>query len=267
MMMKYLCNRPRYVTTALCFATAASSVVLFTAPAAAVDGEVLITQAKALAGGVTVGDAPGFPVSISASGSYRLASRLQVPANKDGIDVNAVEVTIDLNGFRIDGGKVAGKGIVGRQRSLTVRNGSIRAFTVDGIHTLGALMIVQDMRIFENGRHGVNDNGTGYGRIISSTIFGNGSLGIECWVSCHVEGNMISGNAEGGVNMNVKAGSNGSGTVLGNTIVLNGGRGIWAFGGRPVGVGNNTVVGNTDGQIQGATLKLFPNACSPQACP
>ncbi|NWG73776.1 MAG: hypothetical protein HXY24_04090 [Rubrivivax sp.] len=47
-----------------------------TLPAHAVDGEILITQAKALAGNVTPGDAPGFPVTISQPGKYKLAGHL-----------------------------------------------------------------------------------------------------------------------------------------------------------------------------------------------
>ena len=44
--------------------------------AAAVDGVIEINQAKALAGGVTTTDAAGFPVTLDASGSYRLTGDL-----------------------------------------------------------------------------------------------------------------------------------------------------------------------------------------------
>jgi len=37
----------------------------------AVDGVVLIDQSHALAGSITPGDAPGFPVTITQPGSYR----------------------------------------------------------------------------------------------------------------------------------------------------------------------------------------------------
>ena len=46
-------------------------------PTWAVDGVILIDQTKALAGNVTPGDTPGFPVTISLPGSYR-----SVPAQK-----------------------------------------------------------------------------------------------------------------------------------------------------------------------------------------
>ena len=56
-------------------------------------------QAKALAGGVTPGDAPGFPVQINKPGSYKLTSNLDVPLHVQAIQVAAPGVTIDLNGF------------------------------------------------------------------------------------------------------------------------------------------------------------------------
>lgn len=232
----------RYLTIALGAAIAASCAVLFAGAAAAIDGEVLITQSRALAGGVTPGDAPGYPVTISASGSYKLASNLAVPLNKTGIEVNAVEVTIDLNGFRING-SINGSspfgpeatGIKGYQRSLTVRNGTVRNFRHTGISANGAMLIVKDMRISEN------------------------RTGISCAESCHVEGNIVSYNLGVGVTMNR------SGTVLGNTIMLNGNMGLAVSG--PVGAGNNTVVNNGAAQIVGPIIRLHPNACAPEPCP
>src|SRR3977135_1627429 len=70
----------------------------------AVDGVVLIDQNRALAGNVTPGDAPGFPVTISQSGSYRLSGNITVPdLNTTAIHITADYVTLDLNGFSING--------------------------------------------------------------------------------------------------------------------------------------------------------------------
>lgn len=87
----------------ICFTAliGAAAVLALPGMALAVDGQVLITQARAMAGGVTAGDAPGFPVTISEPGSYRLASNLIVPAGANGIEITANDVTIDLNGFSI----------------------------------------------------------------------------------------------------------------------------------------------------------------------
>ncbi len=70
----------------------------------AVDGVILIDQNHALIGNITPGDAPGFPVTISQPGSYRLSGDLIVPdANTTAIQITADHVTLDLNGFAIIG--------------------------------------------------------------------------------------------------------------------------------------------------------------------
>src|SRR5437660_10259917 len=53
---------------------------------------------------VSPGDTPGFPVTISQPGSYRLSSNLTVPdANTTAILITSDNVTLDLNGFSIMG--------------------------------------------------------------------------------------------------------------------------------------------------------------------
>ena len=72
-------------------------------PAYAVDGVVLIDQARAVAGNITPGDAPGFPVSITRAGSYKLAGNLLAPEGVNGIEISSSNVTLDLNGFTLAG--------------------------------------------------------------------------------------------------------------------------------------------------------------------
>ncbi len=81
-----------------------SALCAATLPAHAVDGDILITQAKALAGNVTPGDAPGFPVTISLPGKYKLAGNLTIAdADTTGVEITSPRVTLDLNGFAIQG--------------------------------------------------------------------------------------------------------------------------------------------------------------------
>lgn len=115
----------KLVTTVACLLT------LFSSAAMAVDGVVLIDQNKALAGAVTPGDAPGFPITISQPGSYRLSSNLVLPAGATAISIAVNNVTIDLNGFSIIG-TPGNNGTVGISYSgappatgLTIRNGII----------------------------------------------------------------------------------------------------------------------------------------------
>ena len=69
------------------------------------DGVVEINQARALAGGVTPADLPGFPVTLDASAarSYRLTGSLFLDASVTGVDAveGATGTTLDLNGFEI----------------------------------------------------------------------------------------------------------------------------------------------------------------------
>jgi hypothetical protein len=73
----------------------------------AVDAVIEINQTCAAAG-CFGGGAPGFPVTITEAGSYRLTSNLDVssppdPANTSAIQIRVSGTTIDLNGFTIPG--------------------------------------------------------------------------------------------------------------------------------------------------------------------
>jgi hypothetical protein len=139
---------------------------------------VEINQARALAGGVTPGDAAGFPVSISQPGAYRLTGSLTVPdANTTAIQlVNASDVTIDLGGFEIRGPGtcvgntsaclVSGTGAgvhAGGGHNVTVRNGVVR-----GVGGIG-------LRLHYGGR------------VEDVTSIGNAAYGIACSDYCVVE--------------------------------------------------------------------------------
>lgn len=86
------------------------------------DGVVTITQAKAVNGGVTPGDAPGFPVSITQPGSYRLAGNLTLTdPNVGAIEILAAGVTLDLGGFTVQGPTPARRTRVARGWSAPTR--------------------------------------------------------------------------------------------------------------------------------------------------
>ena len=120
--------------------------VALTAPAFAdgVDG-VLITQANAVAGSVTPGDAPGFPVTLTQPGLYKFADNLTVPSGRTGILVNSDDVTIDLNGYRLRAAFFADNtiGIRSDHFNVTIRNGTIADFDT-GIAARGINGIVED---------------------------------------------------------------------------------------------------------------------------
>jgi hypothetical protein len=224
------------------------------------DGEILINQAKANDGGIKPGDNPGFPVTISRSGKYKLIGNLNVPADKNGFNVTANNVTIDLNGFRIAGGKM-GINMPNRD-GLTVMNGTVRNFASDGIVARG-FAVVQDMQIANNGGMGVKlDNN---GRVIRSTIAGSNGINIYCVSRCLIASNVVTGSVtEAAIGLFTTAGGH---LVLGNVIANNAGFAIYAEG--KTGFGNNTLTGNgtfNGSQINGAVFPVHPNYCDP-ACP
>lgn len=106
---------------------------------------ITIDQAKALAGNVTPGDAPGFPITISQPGSYRVTGSLTVSdLNTPGIVIAAPNVTLDLSGFTLAGGRcgpsVCAPGVSGAH-GLRIETAGVNARvmngTVDGFGSAG----------------------------------------------------------------------------------------------------------------------------------
>jgi hypothetical protein len=170
--------------------------------AAAAQAQVInINQAKALAGGVTPGDAPGFPVTISQPGSYKLTGKLTVAdVSAHGILIQADGVTIDLNGFSITGARCAeggrchvgtgGGGIVSG-RNVTILNGLVNNFAGSGIHLTEQATVV-GVRSYRNGYCGAIVNSDSLVR--DSAFTDNAYCGL--WTGrAVVRSNLISQNA------------------------------------------------------------------------
>jgi hypothetical protein len=242
--------------------TAALALFALSAGAAhALDGEVLIDQATAKAGGVTPRDRPGFPVTISRTGKYKLTGNLNVPARRNGIEVKAPNVTIDLNGFTISGGKVAVD--APDDDGLTVMNGTIDGAASQGI-VARSFAVVQDMQITNTGGVGVTLESAG--RVLRSTISDTAGTDIQCRGQCLIANNIIARSTNGsGIELLTEAGGH---LVLGNVITDNQSFGIYAAG--VTGFGNNTLTGNNGGGAQiignGEISPVHPNFCDP-ACP
>ncbi len=247
----------------------AAAALVAASPALALtndNGIVVFTQADALAGNVTPGDTPGFPVTISVGGSYRLGSNLIVTTAVNGIEVRANEVSIDMAGFTLAGSGAGRNGIASFNRSLRVANGNVRGFTLDGIRTIAQYLSVTNMLVTANGRNGVfaehqgdDYNTVAFASIASSKVTANGRTGIYCGRHCRVESSLTSENVYHGIFFYGTGG-----LALGNTVTNNGINGIYFVD--LGGAGNNTVLGNGSRQIYGAYLAMQPNACYP-ACP
>lgn len=226
--------------------------------------QIVITQAAVAAGNVTPGDTPGFPLTISASGSYRLDSNLSVSRANSAIIVTAPNVTIDLNGFWIDGQRVGVAGINATAGSLTVKNGTITRFANDGIYAYGPLLKVDNVRIRDNGRYGINEvyvnaspktgQEDGHTLITNNIIFRN-LQGITCQSGCLVDKNVISFNTYTGVIISQ------SGSIVTNNVISN--NGGYGVSGNYVGLGGNTLFNNAYCHTSGVMLVMERNAIYP----
>jgi hypothetical protein len=248
-------------------------------PALAVDGVILIDQNKAMAGNVTPGDTPGFPVTISLPGSYRLAGNLTVPdANTNAIVIAADHVSIDLNGFAILGptdcsgglnpcanaGTGSGIRTDNDRFNITIRNGTVQGMGLAGIFLTGDSHLVEYMHVRSNGSGGlaVFSSRDQAGSIVqNNTAQRNGGDGIQVTRGL-VSHNVADVNGNG---IRILVGS-----VSSNVVTRNVGTGLILLG-NPFQGGNyigNMANGNfVDVNVSGAWVNQGQNICGTVACP
>jgi hypothetical protein len=260
-------------------------VLLFSIPSArAVDGAILVNQARALAGNITVGDTAGFPVTINTPGYYVLTSNLTVPnQNTTAILINANNVTIDLNGFAIlgpnicltDGANVAqpctlpsgspysGVGIdAGSGVAFNVLNTRIINGTIDGVGGIGIFANVnariEGVNVSNCGSYGIYTFG---GVIRDSLVRGCGSTGILTTGAIIKDSRAIFNRGYG---IQTTAGSIVSGSIASTNLL----QGFVLTGNTRftdnIAVGNNGGDGNQ--QVSGGTSAGI-NTCGTSACP
>ncbi len=166
--------------------------------ARAAEGALEIDQIRALAGGLTPGDTPGFPVTLSRRGAYRLTSNLDVrgqptPAEVTAIVVTADEVSLDLAGFAVIGPTDCivntaprlvsctplgtGRGINSSSRHTVVRNGSVTGFGDVGVAAVGVGSVVSDVHVHDNGGDGVLAGIAA--RVTRVSAYANGGDGVQ----------------------------------------------------------------------------------------
>jgi hypothetical protein len=193
-----------------------------TAQAWAVDGVIEINQTRVLAGAVTPGDMPGFPVTIDQPGSYRLTGNLTVPnENTTAIQITAEGVTLDLNGFVIQGPSVqagpngSGIGVQGPS-STVVMNGTIHGMGSHGV-SLGSRSRAENLQLYFN----LNGFNGGVDSIVVNVISGrNRQHGIFVAGDSTVTRCVANDNLMDGIQTFDRS------TVIGNTATDNGNYGI-----------------------------------------
>lgn len=264
---------------------AALIVGLVAHEARATDGVKLLKQPKT------------FPIVISAAGSYRLKSNLSVPdENTTAISVQADYVTIDLNGFSIQGpvtctgspvtgcSPSSGTGVGingGGHRGIAVRNGSVHGMgfrgidfvdrvenvTADGNGDIGISAAV----VTGSGANGNYEIGIAGGTVSNCSTSGNRLLGIEG--DGAVSNSTASGNGEGiysagGSVSNCSAsGNTGFGIAASNSSVTNCTVESNAAGGIVAKTATGcTALSNGGSQIS-ATGVVGHNICNSSPCP
>jgi hypothetical protein len=105
------------------------------------------------------------PATITAQGIYCLTGNVATSQSSgNAITINAPNVTIDLNGWKV-GGQGAGAGttaigIYSNANNVTVKNGIVRGFEI-GISLNGSGAVVQDLLTDQNTKTGIQVTGTG----------------------------------------------------------------------------------------------------------
>lgn len=239
-----------------------------------------IDQDCAVNTGCFAGDSPGFPVTITEPGSYRLAGNLEVTSSVNGITVEADHVTLDLAGFVIDGTGTGQDGIqiLGR-RNVEVRNGTVRNFAFVGVRgagngTRGHRMI--NIRAEANGEYGIFLNAADAGfRVSHCVASGNGAALTRAGIFVTggtVIHNVADSNSGNGIHLSLTffefggvvayntASQNGKhgieanrSTVFGNTVNFNAESGIVCLNGmvrENTSIGNNTKDSTNNGGIR-----------------
>lgn len=123
------------------------------------------------------------PFTITQPGSYYLTGNMTLAANQVGIEVLADNVTVDLNGFAIDGGGVSEDGVrvgasgVGGRKNVVIKNGTIRGTAKDGIDAFASTNVrVENVSVdTATGGTGII---TGKNAVISNCVVRNTGAGV-----------------------------------------------------------------------------------------
>lgn len=168
----------------------------------------------------------GFPIVISAPGSYYLTGNITGAEGSDGIQVTANGVTIDLNGFELVGvGDEFDSGIRAADpfTNVTIRNGVVRGWGYRGLD----LQYVTNVRIENVTVTGCGNFGAWTGRdaVVSHSIFAENALGIVVGSGSALTHCVASGNSADGF------GGDSGVTFTACSAFQNGGAGISATSG------------------------------------
>lgn len=206
------------------------------------------------------------PIVINAGGSYYLGEDILAFHGNHGIEITASDVSIDLNGFKIEGnievGSLDGIHVGAGLKNVTVRNGTVKLFFGKGIEAgTCSNLRVEAVRLVGNGGGGLaaglaamvldcvasGNQGDGFNLKQRSLIKGciaesNGGDGIELDDANQARENNCSDNEGNGI---LVTGS--SNFVTGNSVLGSSKNGIHCVGfGRGNRIDSNSVTYNLE---------------------
>lgn len=157
------------------------------------------------------------PFMVTECGSYFLTACLTGVAGQDGITITADNVTIDLNGFALEGtpGSLSGIVVPGPNTNIAIKNGTVSSWGVHGISIENVPCAeIENVLCSENGDMGINAS-SGTVRVSACTIAGNLGTGIDAGSASLVTECIVKSN--GGDGIVIAVGSTG-GTIVHCTI-------------------------------------------------
>ena len=148
----------------------------------------------------TPGDADSIYV-ITQPGSYYLTGNVTGAFDKNGIEIAAGDVTLDLMGFEVIGSAGGLRGIyatAGNTGNMAIRNGTVRNWAQRGIDL--SLVncnyhLLSDLRVLANSHGGIQ--GTLAMNITNCTVSSNGDFGIQVQDLAVITGCTVQSNGGG----------------------------------------------------------------------
>lgn len=143
------------------------------------------------------------PYTISNPGSYYLTQDLE---GASGISVEASQVTLDLNGYRVSGLSSTGSGITIQTSKdhVVIVNGFISGWQSRGISASGSDHVrISSLHISDNGNDGVNLGD--FAQVDRVVADGNALDGIETGMDSHVSACQAISNGDNGIEVDERS--------------------------------------------------------------
>ena len=206
-------------------------------------------------------DSPaGFPIVLSQPGSYYLAENIAGVDGKNGIEISADNVSLDLSGFTIAGSGAAslnGIRVTAAYVNVRVSNGTVHGWGQTGILSPAYGSRFHDLIVYETGGNGITISG--HTTLTDCTVSYSGGEGIQIVAgTSEVARCNIYNTALRGIRV-----SGGDARITDNHVTYPGpgAAGIWLEGERNVAQGNTVENSDCCGiMIQGNGSIVYSNA-------